>query len=178
MILKSAIVSASTKQLIQDLESGKSLENKALFDALFKDFCKYGRTKWKYNTSASKDSDLLAGASEGACGTFSFQLARLINLVVRKKVAKSEMVSARNFITVPLKTVQFIDSHCAGNLKMGKDAEPDRYFYTEHWDLYRRWRKVLSDDWHQGGGVDAVVAKQRKPHKISLKGCFLRCSGN
>jgi len=124
VVLKSAIVSASTKD---DPGPGKRRQDfgkQGPGRRAVRRFLQVRPNQVEYNTSASKDSDLLAGASEGACGTFSFQLARLINLVVRKKVAKSEMVSARNFITVPLKTVQFIDSHCPGNLKMGKDADP------------------------------------------------------
>lgn len=114
---------------------------------------------WKYDTKANKDSNLLAGAKTGACGTFPTQFAKLVNIIVGKKIASFAAVTAQNFITVPLKTVRFIDPACPGNLKMSADAEPDRYFYTGHYITETPVGKYCPTTGTKGAAVAAVVAQ-------------------
>ena len=159
-VLNGPIVSKATRQMIACLEKdSKKLESKAVVDALFDDFCAYGRKKWTYNTRAKVGADLLDGATTGACGTFASQFAKLVNMIIGKNIAKSAMVTARNFITVPLTSIQFIDSACPGNLRMSPEAKPDRYFFTQHYITETTFGKYCPTTGTKDGAVDGVVAK-------------------
>jgi hypothetical protein len=159
-VLDGPILSKATKDLIKNLDAtGKPLESKAVVDALFEDFCAYGRAHWKYNTKAPPDSNLFAGATTGACGTFSTQFANLVNIVVGKKIAKYAEVSAKNFITVPLKSVRFIDPACPGNLKMSPSADPDRYFFTTHFITKTPVGEYCPTTGTKDAAVDKLVEK-------------------
>jgi hypothetical protein len=160
-VLNGPIVSEATRQMIASLEKDhKNLESKAVVDALFKDFCAYGRKNWTYNTSSKSNSDLLTGgATTGACGTFATQFANLVKMIVGKNIAKYAKVSATNFITVPLTSLRFIDPGCPGNLRMSPEATPDRYFFTEHYITKTNFGNYCPTTGTKDGEVDRVVAK-------------------
>jgi hypothetical protein len=155
------IVSARTKSVIEKLKGGgKPLEVKEVYDALFEDFCAYGRKNFTYNTSAPSNADLLGGTKVGACGSFSTAYAALLNLVVGKKVAAVKQATATNFYTVPLSQVSFIDAKCPGNLRMSPTAQPDRYFFSQHWFASVSGAgDYCPTTGTKGSAVGAVVAK-------------------
>ncbi len=156
-----SIVSAKTKSVIEKLKSGgKPLEVKEVYDALFEDFCAYGRKNFTYNTSAPSNADLLGGTKVGACGSFSTAFAGLLNLVVGKKVASVKQAAATFFYTVPLSQVSFIDAKCPGNLRMSPSAQPDRYFFSQHWiTSVSGAGDYCPTTGTKGSAVGAVVAK-------------------
>jgi hypothetical protein len=59
-----------------------------------------------------------------------------------------------------LNTIKFIDRGCPGNLRLGIKAQPDRYFYTEHWITTVPGGKYCPTTGTSDGAVDSVVAKQ------------------
>lgn len=158
-ILTKVFLTEKTRKLIDS-----DANTKTITDAIFVDFFAYGKTKFTYNTSADSTTNILAGGSKGACATFAKGFADLVNFAVSsktggKKIAATKQISAKNFYTLPLSEMGFIDSSCPGNLVMDGESKPTRYFFSNHYIAVVDGAEYDPTTGRKGGAVASSVAE-------------------
>lgn len=115
-----------------DITETRGIEDpKERAEHIFDKFTEWGRTIYVYNTTSK--TDLLDGGTEAACGSYAQTLATLFNTF--GITAKAVEVSTKNFFTVPLNTLKFIDPKCPGNSKTPTQdfQQFNRFFFSTHW---------------------------------------------
>ncbi len=149
---------------------GKDDVRQEIINSIFDDFMNYGQGRFTYSTSVSKQESLQGGGTTGACASFAGEFRSLVNAAYGKKILKVEMIAAKNFYTIPISQMNFIDTKCPGNLidltcseKESLDSyvasDAKRYFFSEHWVAkYNNYTYDPTTGLH-GSAADNTVAE-------------------